>query len=227
MRGRWICTAVLAATLLGVAAPAAAAKVTVLDTSGARPKPCPAIDAGDPAKPSGGCAIETAGVGDVEIVIRTVVGDMLFGDCSYDLDMRVDGTGRTYIPSPTVGGPSPCNDMNSCYHEDQRPWSGQIEAGAGGRLTHVVDACFDTCMGQFRGKLRLGLERVDGRWTQTADRALTGDSGYQLDGRWKLQPCTFDIRTAGPGEPSPGDASAGGDAAGAWLLTGEPVGWPI
>lgn len=216
MRRGLLCLAVLAASLV-VAAPAAA-KVTVWDTSGPRPAPCPAIDVSDPKQPRGGCVVETVATGDVEIVIRTVVGDMLFGDCSYDLDMRVDGSGRTYLQEVAVGGPSPCNDMNSCDRRNPKPWRGQIEAGPGGRLTHVLDACFDTCMGQFAGELRLDLKRVGGRWVQTADRAVTGDSGYQLDGRWRLAPSDLDIR------PS---RSAGGDAAGAWLLTGEPVGWPI
>jgi len=133
--------------------------------------------------------------------------------------MRVDGSGRTYLEGVTPAGESPCNDMDACDHEDIKPWRGRIEAEPDGSLTHVVNACFDTCMGQFVGKLRLSLKRVGGRWVQVADRALVGGSGYQLDGSWAIDRPGLDIRPSG---------SAGSDAAGAWLrLTGEPVGWPI
>lgn len=216
MRGGGLCLVALAAAL--IAAPAAAAgAVTAWDASGKRPTPCPAIDAGDPRKLRGGCEVEMDTRG-IAIVIRSVVGDMPFGTCFYSFDMRVDGSGRTYLEEIAVGGPSPCNDMKPCDNDDPKPWRGRIEAAPDGRLSHVVDACFDTCMGQFVGELRLGLERVDGRWTLTADRALTGSSGYQIDGSWRTEQRDLDIRP---------NASAGGDAAGAWRLTGEPVGWPI
>jgi hypothetical protein len=190
--------------------------VRVSDGAGARQAPCPAIDASDPLAPQGGCKVDMASR-DVAIVIRTVVGDMHFGTCSYEHDMLVDGAGRTYLVGITSGGPNPCNDMGVCDHENAKPWRGRIESGPDGRLAHVVDACFDTCMGQFVGEMRLGLERVDGRWVQTADRALAGDSGYQIDGGWDVTEGDLDIRPSG---------SASGEAAGAWL-TGEPVGWPI
>jgi hypothetical protein len=195
---------------------AADGAVTVWKASGEHPAPCPAIDASDPSHPRGGCFVEMH-TRDIAIVIRSVVGDMQFGTCSYEHDMRVDGQGRTYLDGISAGGPNPCNDMNACYHEDAKPWRGRIEAGPDGRLTHVIDACLDTCMGQFVGQLRLSLKRIGGRWEQTADHALVGDSGYQIDGSWYMER-DVDIRPAD---------SAGGEAAGAWRLTGEPVGWPI
>jgi hypothetical protein len=73
-------------------------------------------------------------------------------------------------------------------------------------------------MGQFSGKLELGLERVDGRWEQVADGALVGDTGYQINGSWYMgQEDILDIRSG---------ASAGDDAA-IWHLPGDPIGWPI
>lgn len=214
------CAALVGLGLLLPVAPAAAAgAVTAWDTSGKRPRPCPAIDASNPRRPRGGCLVEMDSH-DLEIVVRSVVGDMQFGTaCLYSHDMRVDGQGRTYLEGMDGGGPSPCNDTDACDHEDIRPMRGRIEAAPDGRLTHVVDACFDTCMGQFVGELRLGLKKVEGRWVETADRALVGDTGYQIDGDWSMGQRDLDIR--------PARSSAGGEAAEAWLLTGDPVGWPI
>lgn len=211
--------ALLGAVLLAAAGarPAAAEDVRVFDTSGPRPVPCPPVDVSNPREPRGGCGTDVVPEG-TEIVVRSVIGDMLFGTCSYGLDMLVDASGRTHVVNIAVGGPNPCNDMNACYHEDIRPWRGQIEAGPDGRLTHVIQACFDTCMGQFVGELRLGLERDGDGWRQTADQAQVGDTGYQLDGYWRVTEGDIDIRP---------DGSAGGETAGVWRLTGEPVGWPI
>lgn len=199
------------------AADAAAGDVRVWDTGGARPVPCPAIEVDRRGDLTGGCALEVSS-GDFAIVIRTVVGDMEFGSCPYGYEMLVDGSGRTKLVDVAPGGQSPCNDMRACNRDDVKPWSGRIEAGPDGRLTHVVQACFDTCMGQFSGELRLGLSRIGDSWRQTADRALVGDSGYQLDGSWDIEQRDLDIRPVG---------SAGGGVTGAWRLTGEPVGWPI
>lgn len=209
-----------AAGLLLPAAPAQAeGGVTVWDTSGKRPAPCPAIDDSNLRKLRGGCLVDMDSSG-FDIVVRSIVGDMVFATCEYWHDLRVDGSGRTYLESIDPGGPYPCNDLNACDHKDVLPWRGRIEAAADGRLTHVVDACFDTCMGQFAGELRLELKQVEGRWVQTADRALVGDTGYQLDGGdWTMLQRGLDIRPSGK--------SAGGDVAGAWRLTGEPVGWPL
>lgn len=208
------------ACLVLMAAPAMAdGAVTVWDTSGKRPQPCPAVDADDPRALSGGCLVEMH-TGAITILIRSVVGDVEFGTCLYEHDMRIDGSGRTYLEGIKGGGPSPCNDMGACDHEDELPWHGQIEAAPNGRLTHVVDACFDTCMGQFIGELELGLKRVGGRWQQNADRGvLVGDSGYQLDGIWDMEQRHIDIRPSG--------GSARGEVTGPWRLAREPVGWPL
>jgi hypothetical protein len=191
--------------------------VTVWDTSGPKAEPCPPIDFSDPRDPKGGCPTDMFS-GDIDIVIRSLVGDMLFGRCSYEHDMIVDGGGHTFLENIAPGGPNPCNDMGACDHEDVRPWEGRIQTASGGRMTHVIQACFDTCMGQFVGELRLRMERVDGSWRQTADRALIGDSGYQIDGSWRMGERGIDIRP---------EESASGRVAGLWGLTSEPVGWPI
>ena len=218
MRGGLLVVGLAVAVALLLPAPAAGA-VTVWDTTGERAVPCPAVDDSDLGALRGGCLVDMYSR-ELDIVVRSVVGDMVFATCKYWHDMRVDGSGRTYLESIDPGGPYPCNDLNACNHKDVRPWRGRIEAAPDGRLTHVVDACFDTCMGQFAGELRLGLERVGDRWVQTADRALTGDSGYRLAGGWYTEKRNvIDIRPAG--------GSAGGDMAGVWRLTGEPVGWPI
>ncbi|HEX2161332.1 MAG TPA: hypothetical protein VHF88_05865 [Thermoleophilaceae bacterium] len=197
---------------------ASAAEVRVLDTSGPRPVPCAALDLWNPQDPRGGCSTDMFS-GSIDIVIRSVIGDMLFGHCTYEHDMLVDARGRTRLLNIQSGGDNPCNDMGVCEYGRRRPWKGQIEAGPDGRLTHVIQACLDTCMGQFVGELRLSLERIDGRWIQTAERALVGDSGYQIDGSWRMRNRDIDIRPAG--------GSAGGETAGVWRLTGDPVGWPL
>ena len=208
---------VVLALLLPAASAAAEGEVTVWDTSGKRPAPCPAVDADDLRKLRGGCLVEMHSHA-MTIVIRSVVGDLEFGTCLYEHDMRVDGSGGTYLEGLLGGGPSPCNDTGACDHDDELPWQGQIEAAPDGSLTHVIDACLDTCMGQFVGELRVSLERVGNRWRQTADSVLVGDSGYQIDGSWTMEQRHLDIRPSG---------SAGDGVAGAWRLTGDPVGWPI
>lgn len=207
---------------LSVAAPSAqgASGGGVVVTKAGTDEPCPEIDASDPEDVRGGCRASVAGKGTIAIVVRSMVGDMEFGRCSFGHELRVDGTGGTYLTDLTIEGVNPCNDQGPCFRKAERPLKGQIEAGPDGRLTNVVEACLDTCMGQFAGELRLGMERVEGRWVATADRALIGDSGYQLDGMWDLGKARFDV------EPKGG--SADGDAvAGIWRLTGEPVGWSV
>jgi hypothetical protein len=217
MRAGWLLAVSVVVVFLAAGASASAAtggSVTVWDTSGERRVACPPIEAAKPRAPRGGCVVETNSR-PIDIVIRSVVGDMEFGTCVYDFDLRVDGSGLTYLENIVAAGPSPCNDMKACDNDHPKPWRGQIEAGQDGRLTHVVDACFDTCMGQFVGKLELDLERVGGRWALLADRALVGGSGYRLDGGWDMEGGGIDF-----------DAGASGNV-GAWRLTAEPVGWPI
>jgi hypothetical protein len=203
----------------GSAPASVAGAVEVSDTSAGRRTPCPPVDSRNPRELRGGCVVDMISR-DIEVLVRTVVGDTKLGDCLYRHDMRVDARGRTYLEGIGAGGPSPCNDLEACDRHDVRPWHGQIEAAPDGRLTHVVDACFDTCMGQFAGELRLTLERVGNRWAQIADRALVGDSGYRLDGGWDVERRNLDIRPAAGDAAGPGDPAAALLPTGAWQLTG-------
>lgn len=187
---------VAACVAVSVAPPAAAvADITVLDTTGDKPVPCPSIDASDPAKLRGGCVVQTGG-GLMRLTVRSLVGDMEFVACEFGHRMRVDASGRTYMDQLNSLGKNPCNDVRACMVGNPRPWEGQLVADEQGRIEHVMDICFDSCMGQFQGEARLELSRDDyGDWRQRARGALMGSSGLQLDGAWHLQPGAVDIRT--------------------------------
>jgi hypothetical protein len=195
-----LAAAPLASPATGLAATGGA--VTVWDTSGGAPKRCTAIDTSDPQGDfEGGCVVDMHGQG-IDTTVRTVVGDMRFGSCTYEHNLRIDGSGRTLVEGMQPGGPRPCNDMGACYHEEVEPWEGQIEVDRDGRLIHVVAACFDTCMGQFEGEMTFHLRRSGGVWRQRASEEQAGSSGYVLDGSWEMEQRSIDIRPAGAAAPA-------------------------
>lgn len=225
---RWLLGLLTALIIVLATAPlahgVAANGVTVWKAGGAEREPCPDIEVRG-GKVRGGCVVSLASGVTVDIAVRSMVGDMKFGTCSVNHEMRVDSRGNTRIDVLAIEGPNPCNDGGLCYRKNERPWTGKIQAAPGGQLAHVIDACLDTCMGQFAGELRLGLSRVDGSWVETADRALVGDSGYRLDGEWKIGGPKIDIVPSGEQRAR---RSTDGDAvAGLWRLTSQPIGWPI
>ncbi len=183
---------------LAMAAPSAPAtpEVTVWDKTGDKPRRCSSIDASDPKRLTGGCLISVESE-PVQISVRTMVGDVDFANCTYDHDLRIDGSGRTYTVNVKSGGKKPCNDIDACVSEHpSRPWPGQIHTAADGSFHHLVQTCFDTCMGQFRGELRLDLTPTENGWRETIATDLVGVSGLQFeDGSWDLEPNTIELRT--------------------------------
>lgn len=190
-------------TLSGALATVANAEVAVWDVAGSERARCPDIDVSDPKRPRGGCVVPVRGHG-MTVTVRTLVGDIDFATCDYPHDLRVDGSGQTYMEDVYFNGPPPCNDMRPCMKDDPLPWRGRLEDAGDGRIEHVVDACFDTCMGVFRGELRLDFRQrrdfFSGRrfWLERASAELLGDSGLGLDGSWQLRSKTIDV-TVGDG----------------------------
>jgi hypothetical protein len=130
------------------------------------------------------------GGGSVDLVIRTAVGDLIYATCSQDHTLRIDSSGATYWDD--FDPDARCApDWHPCMRHRQRPWKGQIEVDQRGRFSQVVDFCWDTCMGQFRGKARLELRESSGGWRQRADEDMLGLSGLEIDGGWR-----FDRRAA-------------------------------
>jgi hypothetical protein len=182
----WPC---LALSVLAVALPGAASATVEVTEPGAEGRvACPAIH-GDGR---GGCELRATGR-DVELGLMAVVGPVFFGSCYFDFTLSVDGSGRTLISDVFVYGTSPCTDGQGCVagpvatgDRAALPWPGRLRERADGRLVNVVDACFDTCLGRFRGRLELELRHARGGWRAVASRALVGTSGWRVDGSWEL-----------------------------------------
>jgi hypothetical protein len=131
--------------------------------------------------------------------IRTLAGDMPFGRCLYNYELQIDSRGRTLLSGHIAAGQNPCNDVRPCVNADGTdwlPWRGRIQRTRDGRLVHVVDACVDNCLGQFKGRLVMSLERHRG-WRATAERETVGSSGFTLSGfEWEWRIPGLEIRTS-------------------------------
>lgn len=153
---------------------------TVLDGDG---KPCPAIDLSDADRPRGGCLMPVEG-DLIAVSVRMMVGDMDFAKCSYAHRLRVDAAGRTSIERLTSIGPDMCNDVTICKQgRISKPWAGRMRQTGEDSFVNVVDACFDTCMGQFVGRLEMRFTRTaSGGWRAVPSKDLVGATGLELDG---------------------------------------------
>jgi hypothetical protein len=178
------------------------AAVTVSRIRGGRSERCPKLT---PDGKGGGCTGPfVRSRGQVDFTIRTLAGDIPFASCLYNYFLRVDGDGRTSMDGMISAGENPCNDVRPCVnrqHTGWLPWSGRIRRLEDGSLVHRVDACIDTCLGQFKGLLVMRLARHGRTWRATSARTQVGDSGFVIGGAtwgWKLP--GLEIATARQGE---------------------------
>jgi hypothetical protein len=176
-----VLTCLIALLAVGVptAGTAETGGATVRDGDG---RPCPAIDREDPDRPRGGCVTKVDG-SLIAVSVRMMVGDMDFAKCSYAHRLRVDAAGRTSIEQIKSVGPDMCNDVTVCKKDRaSTPWEGRIRWVRDGAFVNVVNACFDTCMGQFVGRLEMRFERANGGWRAVPRHDLVGATGLELDG---------------------------------------------
>jgi hypothetical protein len=151
---------------------------------------CPPIRIAEdyPEDIEGGCELSATGRG-IDLVVKTMVGEMRFGTCDVNYTVRAESSGRTVVHQIQVRGDTPCNDADACFTDESfLPWHGRIVEDGRGNLRHELDACFDTCMGRFEGKLVLPLTRDARGWRADATTADLGTSGLELDGRWRMRP---------------------------------------
>jgi hypothetical protein len=135
---------------------------------------------------TGGCVAHSRG-GSVALTVDMLGGRLPFARCQARYTLYVDGRGRTVLAEVAFAGPSPCNDATSCFSDEGVRFArGRILRGPGGELHHVVDACFDTCIGRFAGRMETTIVRDGRTWRELADHALAGASGWELDGDWRL-----------------------------------------
>lgn len=168
--------------------PSAGEPVQAWELRGGELRRCPAIDDSDPIAPRGGCSYEVRS-DPIDHTMHSMVGRVRFKNCLATHTLYVDGAGRTRMDL-LMGGKPPCNDLRPCQTKAGReppPWHGQLVRQADGALANVVDACLDTCLGIFEGKLVLPFERERGTWRIRAPRVPIGDSGWQLDGGWIIR----------------------------------------
>ncbi|MEX1141483.1 MAG: hypothetical protein WD993_08590 [Thermoleophilaceae bacterium] len=184
--------------------------VIVTDAGSGRARPCGEVGRPDDrGTVTGGCVLKASG-GSVELTVNGLLGRIPFARCEMSYTMHVDGRGRTVLTDVGFTGFSPCNDAIRCFDDDRvHVFRGRIARDADGRLRHVIDACFDTCMGRFEGRMETTLTRDDRRWRERADRTLAGSSGWELDGDWVLEGAELEIalpRRAGLREDDDGVA---------------------
>ena len=182
----------------------------VMDTGGATPAPCGAVDTSGPFI-RGGCSSQ-AHEFTTRLFIRTAFGAIPFGRCTINWNMHVDRTGRVWIDKVRIGGGSPCNDIRACIPDAVSgriakptddwplsrafPWRGRINDDDDGFAVRV-DVCLDTCVGRYAGELDFGLGGGEGDWALKAVAAGVGDQSLQIDGEWDLDPGQFEIRRTG------------------------------
>jgi hypothetical protein len=192
-----------------VGAPQAVARdgVKAFDARGGEKQPCPTLEIGGFAGTSGGCeAFATSGR--AEIVVLTMFGPLDFATCDIQFSLYVGPDGRTVIRDLVAFGVelnSPCGDILPCRRDvvEKLPWPGRIIT-AGHRYRNVADACFDTCLGRFEGRLMFDLlpSRAGG-WRLRAAQAVAGASGFRIDGAWALKAGGLELR------PSPASRRRG------------------
>jgi hypothetical protein len=193
-----LATLAVASPLGGAAPPPAPpdAAVEVWDRSGDRPRLCPPISVAPNGRPEGGCTLPVRS-GPVRMRVLTAVGDVDFATCRYPHRLRVDGSGRTMMERIVEKGRRPCNDIVACMTASRKPWPGQI-AWTGSGYRHEVQACFDTCMGQFRGRASMDLTVTAQGWRETVSAPLTlGQTGFELaEARWDVGARALTLRPA-------------------------------
>jgi len=159
---------------------------------------CPEVTVEEaPPSVEGGCVAELP-PRPVRLTVLSMYGPVPFETCLVQLALHVSPAGEVWMP--TFGADEEgrrqgaCGDIEPCrwtggdepiYMAPFDPWRGTIER-AGGRDVAVLDTCFDTCLGRFEGKLRIGLVRKGGRWRASAAPGSVGESGLRLEGSWPI-----------------------------------------
>jgi hypothetical protein len=191
-------------TTLGVAALAASqpaggskGEAVAVERDG---RPCPPIEQINPGLVEGGCVLRARGR--VRLSVTTLVGKLTFARCEYTYRLHVDGRGRTELADVVFDGPSPCNDAFPCVdgQGSDQTMNGRLELASDGTPIHVIDGCFDTCMGRFDGRLEVPWTGHGRSWREQLDGAAAGVSGWQIDG-------AVDLRSPAPVEIKPRPSS--------------------
>ncbi len=182
--------------------------VKVVDVTGSKVAACGEVDTAGPFV-TGGCVV-TAHDFTTDVSVRTPLGEMPFGTCSFTFDLHVAGDGEIWVERIGIGGASPCNDLQPCApakvlaRQDSptdrtppaqvTPWRGQLEAGANGRPVAAIDMCFDSCLGRYRGPTRLTLTQDGGDQALAARKAGVGVTGLALTADYALTGAQLALR---------------------------------
>jgi len=170
-------------------------------TSGQGRSPCFEFYVGDfPEIGSSACELNVID-GEVALDVVSSFGQFRFGVCTVDYTIRADGQGRTWsdVWFDSLGLEfSGCGDVEECLTEDgtEIPWRGRLREEGPGRLLHVMDVCFRTCVGYFKGRLASRLVRRAGRWKAWTVDSSVGRSGFHLTGGAPLEPHSVDFGPA-------------------------------
>lgn len=178
--------AALLAWSLSAGSPAERTAEAVVAGPAAGAEPCPRLVRRSPGLIEGGCEVRVDG--ELALTAMTLVGPLRFARCDVEGLLRVGGDARTALSDIAIIGQQPCNDVTPCFGEEHTfPLEGRVVARPDGSLLHVLDACFDTCLGRFAGELELPLRRSAAGWRMDAQRAVVGLSGWELDGALRLR----------------------------------------
>lgn len=149
-----------------------------------RSRRCPHVDASDPSRIRGGCAVEIRG--EISLIVRSAFGAFRFARCRWVQVLRVDGDGRTWAKPLWATNSGPCGDVDFCLARGggKSPWSGRIERDGGG-LVNRADVCIRNCLGQYQGEVAFPLARDSGgHWRLGAGQHVGG--GLELSGEWSF-----------------------------------------
>jgi hypothetical protein len=128
--------------------------------------------------------------GRVTVTVATALGDFEFGECELTQRVVAGGDGRTWTTQFLFTWPvnNGCADIRPCSDDagERLPWKGRLEQAGPGVLVHRVDACLETCVGFYTGRLVTRLTRTAGRWRLTGERIAVGASGLRIDARSPL-----------------------------------------
>lgn len=144
----------------------------------------------------GGCVVKAKETADIVFNVRTPFGLFEFGRCEVSFTLRVDGRGGVWLEDLLGAGAIACNDVDHCRKNlVHRPWVGYID----GPHQLRMNACFQTCIGEYRGEIVLDLREKARSWNLRAEKLTVGDaSGWQVDGNWKVATNDLVLKHARP-----------------------------
>jgi hypothetical protein len=162
--------------------------------------PCERLELVD-REARGGCVVETRAER-VRLTVLSSLGGMQFATCGVGMTLHFGPRGRVAVADVTITSlKGPCADAVACLGRtgpdgelNRLPWIGEIHGDGDGDLRLAVDACLDTCIGRFEGRLTWSLVRAERTWRLRADRAPIGESGFVWDGEWRFRGEAVDLR---------------------------------